>query len=1278
MQLSAEQTGRFQTRWRISGQLTTTTPMHIGSGNVTHRKQLTVSKNQSAGTPQGRFAEVSAVCVDASGSPYIPGRAIKDNLRAWLRVAAGDQSQLIERVFGSEANDEVAPPEKKEIAGRAEFWDARLRTHASGKGIPYWDSQRGTGVRSRTAIARRTRTVQEDKLFYIEYVPPGTSFDLNITAQGLSEREVAFLLFALDGFENHSCPEFRVRLGAAQDDFWGELKWATPPRVRAIRSREEALAWVSKDLAAGYEGFDEVPADIYSEILKEKQSFVAAGPEIITINLRLTLASPLLVNDPAFAKPKGAKDKDSKLASAAAFRNGDGLVAVPADSFRGALRSQAERILRTQGKPACYATDPAGACEPVYDLDEVRRLCEACHLFGAPGWGTALRITDFVEVPNKRSQPFHQEFVAMDRFTGGGAPGLKFNADSQFGPTLEGKLVVETGRISRESQTLIALVLRDLFEGDIPLGSWCGKGYGALTGGIQSISGSRSDDATANLKVLLSASIEPDEIPDHVVRQVEVRNADTPAHTATDGAFHNPYHFVPAVSGAITDALGVDAFAVHSKAGPDQPLHLTHDRYVRGSETKPMYSGRIICRLENEKEMVIGAEQVGETDPKTVKPFEIDGRPAIPGSSLRGLISSIAEAASNSAMRVLSNTAFSRRVDFADRKKLDAIGIVRTKPDGPGWELLPLTLPTMQWDPHQSEGRLDDARIFAGANLRVYVDGYKSGRIIPGSFLADHSPRSYSADNRNEYWYMKLGSTNKRFVGSSLRVSPSNPRHKNQRFLVGQRPSDANGAPISEDDWKRLPAEERGLYTKGILRVLGINGRETEIPTGKMHEIFVPLPPTMKGLPWLDATNAVERFHRLAGQRTEADDQLPFELKGSKRNSDPSHGAAIELRTGDLVFFRAENGEIEEVAISSIWRKEVGDCHKFFGAINSELLPFNRQRRSISIAEQMFGFVEQNLDDPTRPDTSARALASRLRFSFGLLDDCSHFDQSGIPSFYSPGGTTRIPSSPKPPSPSLYFRKRIGSGGIAKQDLKPEDRLPLGRKFYLHHRGAGTWKTNAPAERLEQKVQVTPVRPNMGFYFHVDFDNLSERELSLLCYALRPTDQFRHKLGMGKPFGLGTVRIDPVAMLFVSRHDRYQFASDGPLDSQRYHFGSAQEPNEVERLPSRYQRERQWIEKHRIEGQEIIPFEGWNGKSFSNLRDEFRSSMNREIRVALERIGDPASVSHPVHYPVQRDQTGELEGFKWFMQNDQLPDTQKQQLTPIRENQTTLPTLRRN
>ena len=1275
-------TKSFEKRWRITGVLETTSPLHIGDGGITHRDELKVREKNPDGSNTEHSVDIPRVATDTAKKPYLPGRCLKDNLRAWVRSAVAEShSELMNIVFGAE--------DEKGCAGRAEFWDARLANEIQTGDIPYpyWCAKRQTGVRSRTAIARRTKTVQQDKLFYVEYVPAGASFEVNISAQGLTEEEVAFLLFALDGFENSANPEFRVRLGAAQDDFWGELKWKKRPRVTAVLTQGGALEWSEKTASVGYDGFPELPNDVADRISEYKKTFTAVSPEMVVVELELDFDSPLLVNEPSAT----GKASDGKF-SASAFRTTEGKLAVPADSFRGAFRSQAEKILRTQGNRACCVSDPNDACLPIESISGKKDLCAACQSFGAPGWGTPLRISDFVETKTSPSEVFRQEFVAVDRFAGGSADQLKFNADSRFGPTLEGKLVIETGRIDSASRKLLALTLRDLIEGDIPLGSRASKGYGALTGRILSIQGKNADEAANHLRGLLSKFLVPAAV--NQTDALRIVKPPAPAHAqqlANNGNFHNPYHFVPVARVQPNGALSVVDFeAIQNSQKTAVPSHITHDRYVAGSANSPVYSGRIVCRLENETEMVIGARQDGDTNPKTVMPFEIGCQPAIPGSSLRGLISSTAEAASNSALRVLTNTPYSRRVSVDENDKLDAIGILR-KTKSNGWEILPLTLPTLQWNAQQNKGRLlNSAQVFEHAGLRVYLDRYreieiagkKNLMVVPGTFLAS-DPLSYCADNA-EFWYMKLGpqpistisENNTRFL------SLANPKIKNNRYLVGQIPLDLT--PIPKSDWDTLPANERRQYKKGILRVLGIKDRETELPMRKVHELFLPLPPA--NAPWHDATEAVQQFHKLANQRTDAKKGLlPFELKGSKRNADRAADASasnpyLELRSGDLVCFLAKNNEIVEVAVSSIWRRGVGDCYDFFKAVDPELLPFNGTRRSISIAEQMFGFVEQNLDDPSRPVPNARALASRLRFAFGTVHDCPTPAQNGAQSYYSVATpqVMKILSSPKPPSPSLYFRNNQGNDAVTKQTLDKNNCQPMGRKFYLHHPSGAQWQTNTPGEHVEQKVKVKPIHPHTGFYFHVDFDNLTERELGLLCYSLQPTPDYRHKLGMGKPLGLGTVRIDPIAMLFVSRSDRYAAPGDSALSTGRYDYGWFLSPDDVDRLPNRYGRECVWIKDHKTEGQTLIHLQGPAAKSFADLRGVFATNGNAAHRGILERIGNPHSVVARVHYPLTLNQQGEGEGFKWFVANDNLPINNRQKLQPVNPAQISLPVLRKN
>ena len=77
----------------------------------------------------------------------------------------------------------------------------------------------------------------------------------------------------------------------------------------------------------------------------------------------------------------------------------------------------------------------------------------------------------------------------------------------------------------------------------------------------------------------------------------------------------------------------------------------------------------------SEDDVVIGGRQDGEI-PKVVRPFEIDGRPAVPASTLRGLISAVAEAASNSALRVVADTYYSVREPMDQFRPAVGMGMI--------------------------------------------------------------------------------------------------------------------------------------------------------------------------------------------------------------------------------------------------------------------------------------------------------------------------------------------------------------------------------------------------------------------------------------------------------------------------------------------------------------------------------------------------------------------------------------------------------------------------
>jgi hypothetical protein len=130
---------------------------------------------------------------------------------------------------------------------------------------------------------------------------------------------------------------------------------------------------------------------------------------------------------------------------------------------------------------------------------------------------------------------------------------------------------------------------------------------------------------------------------------------------------------------------------------------------------------------------------------------------------------------------------------------------------------------------------------------------------------------------------------------------------------------------------------------------------------------------------------------------------------------------------------------------------------------------------------------------------------------------------------------------------------------------------------------------------------------------------------------------------MGKPIGLGTVNIEIQTLELINRQQRY---SEDDLKATRY-----------------------------------------NGETLdvNNLRNNFIKTMDKDIRQALEILGNPHNINTPVHYPQVRGADIEEETYRWFVANDigsgrgqhRIPATKKS-LTAIDSSSSQLPTLERS
>jgi CRISPR-associated protein (TIGR03986 family) len=149
----------------------------------------------------------------------------------------------------------------------------------------------------------------------------------------------------------------------------------------------------------------------------------------------------------------------------------------------------------------------------------------------------------------------------------------------------------------------------------------------------------------------------------------------------------------------------------------------------------------------------------------------------------------------------------------------------------------------------------------------------------------------------------------------------------------------------------------------------------------------------------------------------------------------------------------------------------------------------------------------------------------------------------------------KILASPKPSCTYFY---------LLNGDYNSDNSKIRGRKLYYHHsinnlkyqRGPGDSKDDILIDN--QNVSIEALK-NFEFKSTIDFINLSEYELGLLLFALnlinRERQKVYHKLGMGKPLGLGTIelKIDEAKSFLIDRKKRYSnfLAQNGEIETGR-------------------------------------------------------------------------------------------------------------------------------
>jgi len=195
-----------------------------------------------------------------------------------------------------------------------------------------------------------------------------------------------------------------------------------------------------------------------------------------------------------------------------------------------------------------------------------------------------------------------------------------------------------------------------------------------------------------------------------------------------------------------------------------------------------------------------------------------------------------------------------------------------------------------------------------------------------------------------------------------------------------------------------------------------------------------------------------------------------------------------------------------------------------------------RQEMDVDLAEAIFGY--------TKPEGRGKvgAYAGRVL----VTDATLRTSQEQIWSTDDPL-VPRILGSPKPTTFQHYLVQTTPnqSANLAHYATDTQnDTVIRGHKLYWHKGSVGVQgiEEENPEEKQDtQHTQIRPVRAGVTFDFRIHFENLSSAELGALLWVLDKAqdDTYRLKLGMGKPYGMGAVKIESTLHL-TDRAQRYE------------------------------------------------------------------------------------------------------------------------------------------
>ncbi|NOT61925.1 MAG: TIGR03986 family CRISPR-associated RAMP protein [Acidobacteria bacterium] len=354
----------------------------------------------------------------------------------------------------------------------------------------------------------------------------------------------------------------------------------------------------------------------------------------------------------------------------------------------------------------------------------------------------------------------------------------------------------------------------------------------------------------------------------------------------------------------------------------------------------------------------------------------------------------------------------------------------------------------------------------------------------------------------------------------------------------------------------------------------------------------------------------IKAQHDRAKQQRDSSENAVVAAEILKRDNYP-------LKEGQLVYFRESNGDACDLGYVSIPR------YRYRQSVRDLLNPFFHpatDNQQLDPAARLFGFVSEG----KQGSSQRSSYAGRVSFSD------AHFTGDKVK--YAAEVTLEILSSPKPTSCEFYLTNADDPTDVWVDGKHPrhchyDDKTMRlrGRKFYWHQEDKGQYQWQEKQGMKKQNSQNSTVRllaADNEFRFKVHFSNLEGYELGALLWSLALDEGMAHKMGMGKPIGLGSVAIIVEDVVLIDRNTRYQQLFSATRES--FEAGNQAASN--------------WREKY------VAEFQDWMEQRFGKPFEQLSNIVDLSAILQF-----PADYRLLTHYPLL--ERTNAKNFEWFMKN---------------------------